>query len=319
MFEKYNVPAIFISKDAVLSCYACGRTSGLVVDIGGSGTCIAPVNDGWVEAKGIQRSLIGGRLLDAHILHLLSQQGITTKPNYKLVKTIENNDINNVVIKVQDKVLSPLIHPTYHALMNLELGRDIKENIGRIADNSIIDNDQRFFNIPLTQYTLPDGTIIDCGIDRYNLTEILYDSSTVNINLYNDLNVLNLLPNSNNISYALPSTNINTNSITKLIVDSILKCESDTQNTLISNVIVTGGGATFEGTPERYRTELEKIIYPNIPSWKVKVMSPGSGERAISAWLGGSILASLGSFHEMWMARSEYDEFGASLVDRKCP
>lgn len=42
MFEKYESPAIFISKDAVLSSYACGKTTGLVVDIGAGGTCITP-------------------------------------------------------------------------------------------------------------------------------------------------------------------------------------------------------------------------------------------------------------------------------------
>lgn len=37
MFETFDVPAIFMSKDAVLSCYAVGRTSGLVIDCGASG------------------------------------------------------------------------------------------------------------------------------------------------------------------------------------------------------------------------------------------------------------------------------------------
>jgi actin-related protein len=37
MFETFDVPAVFMSKDAVLSCYAVGRTSGLVIDCGASG------------------------------------------------------------------------------------------------------------------------------------------------------------------------------------------------------------------------------------------------------------------------------------------
>jgi hypothetical protein len=37
MFETFEVPALFMSKDAVLSCYAVGRTSGLVIDCGASG------------------------------------------------------------------------------------------------------------------------------------------------------------------------------------------------------------------------------------------------------------------------------------------
>ena len=42
MFEKYESPALFLSKDSVLSSYACGKTTGLVVDIGAGGTVIAP-------------------------------------------------------------------------------------------------------------------------------------------------------------------------------------------------------------------------------------------------------------------------------------
>jgi actin-related protein len=34
---------------------------------------------------------------------------------------------------------------------------------------------------------------------------------------------------------------------------------------------------------------------------------------------GGSILASLGSFQQMWMSKAEYEEHGASLILRKAP
>lgn len=39
----------------------------------------------------------------------------------------------------------------------------------------------------------------------------------------------------------------------------------------------------------------------------------------VSTWLGGSILGSLGSFHEMWLSKAEYEEGGAQLIDKKCP
>ena len=52
---------------------------------------------------------------------------------------------------------------------------------------------------------------------------------------------------------------------------------------------------------------------------RVKVLQAGQQERKICAWLGGSIVASLGTFHEMWVSKGEYAEHGASIVDRKCP
>ena len=49
---------------------------------------------------------------------------------------------------------------------------------------------------------------------------------------------------------------------------------------------------------------------------QVKVVAPP--ERKYSVWIGGSILASLSTFQQMWIAKSEYDESGPSIVHRKC-
>ena len=53
--------------------------------------------------------------------------------------------------------------------------------------------------------------------------------------------------------------------------------------------------------------------------YKTRMMSVGVSERALCPWLGGSIVASLGSFHELWVTRQEYLESGTSIIDRKCP
>merc|ERR1712158_152742 len=41
-------------------------------------------------------------------------------------------------------------------------------------------------------------------------------------------------------------------------------------------------------------------------------------ERKYSVWIGGSILASLSTFQQMWISKQEYDECGPSIVHRKC-
>lgn len=52
---------------------------------------------------------------------------------------------------------------------------------------------------------------------------------------------------------------------------------------------------------------------------KVRLLAaPGSLERRQSAWVGGSILASLGSFQAAWCSREEYEEHGPAVVQRKC-
>jgi len=99
----------------------------------------------------------------------------------------------------------------------------------------------------------------------------------------------------------------------------MLRCDEDIQSTLLANLIISGGGSCFEGVTERLKYEVEKITQPLVPSWRVKSIASGQSERPICAWLGGSILGSLGSFHEMWMTKQDYNEFGPSLIDRKCP
>ena len=49
---------------------------------------------------------------------------------------------------------------------------------------------------------------------------------------------------------------------------------------------------------------------------KVKIVAPN--ERKYSVWIGGSILASLSTFNTMYIAKSEYDDIGPTIVHRKC-
>jgi actin-related protein len=41
-------------------------------------------------------------------------------------------------------------------------------------------------------------------------------------------------------------------------------------------------------------------------------------ERKSSSWLGGSILASLGTFNQLWISKKEYEEIGPSIIETKC-
>mmetsp|Transcript_41647 Transcript_41647/g.56573 ORF Transcript_41647/g.56573 Transcript_41647/m.56573 type:complete len:108 (+) Transcript_41647:294-617(+) len=47
MFEKHGVPALFLCKDAVLSSFACGRSTALVLDSSYNQTAATPVHEGY--------------------------------------------------------------------------------------------------------------------------------------------------------------------------------------------------------------------------------------------------------------------------------
>merc|ERR1712110_1255752 len=62
---------------------------------------------------------------------------------------------------------------------------------------------------------------------------------------------------------------------------------------------------------------MQKEITALAPStMKIEIIAPP--ERKYSVWIGGSILASLSTFQQMWISKQEYDESGPSIVHRKC-
>ena len=53
-------------------------------------------------------------------------------------------------------------------------------------------------------------------------------------------------------------------------------------------------------------------------SMKVKLIAPATpSERRFAVWIGGSILASLGSFNQLWMSKAEYDRIQAEGQAKK--
>ena len=69
----------------------------------------------------------------------------------------------------------------------------------------------------------------------------------------------------------------------------------------------------FLGFADRMQKELSSLVASNV---KLRVVAPP--ERKYSVWIGGSILASLSSFQQMWISKEEYDECGPGIVHRKC-
>jgi actin-related protein len=108
-----------------------------------------------------------------------------------------------------------------------------------------------------------------------------------------------------------------------MVCDAAFRCDRDQQAGVLGNVVLAGGGAcigpTDQSVPDSLREQIEAIIHTHTPGWRVKVLSPGLQERAVASWLGGSILGSLGTFHEMWITKAEYEEWGTAIVNRKCP
>ncbi len=69
------------------------------------------------------------------------------------------------------------------------------------------------------------------------------------------------------------------------------------------------------GLAERMEKEMKALLPSEKQRW-IKVLS--WPDRKFATWIGGSILASLSTFQKMWITKEDYDEFGPSIILRKC-
>ena len=63
----------------------------------------------------------------------------------------------------------------------------------------------------------------------------------------------------------------------------------------------------YPGIADRMQKEITALAPSTM---KIKIIAPP--ERKYSVWIGGSILASLSTFQQMWISKQEYDESGPS-------
>jgi actin-related protein len=324
MFETFDVPGLFVSKDSVLSCYANGRTTGISIDCGGSGTTISPVIEGFAEPSTLNRSMTGGRYTDAYAMNLI--RNIKSEFEYPLPSfRIEKTDVNSMNPTVKKKALNN-VHPTYDAFMNLEMGRHMKESISRVSDTILADMENKLANIPLNQYELPDGTLADVGVERFICPELIFDPSSYT---FESVDLANLYATEKSaaaaaIAAAGSGTNLwkfnvtsSNESVPKLVNDSIFRCENDLQSSMFANLVVHGGAAAFPNFSERMRNDVELLVRSHAPTVRVKQVSGNYAGRHLSTWLGGSILGAI-SDDTFFISKQDYLEYGSSIVERKC-
>jgi actin-like protein 6A len=116
--------------------------------------------------------------------------------------------------------------------------------------------------------------------------------------------------------------------IPALISESLRACDPELRQVLLGNVVLTGGGSLLSGFSERLAAELTRTfphvrIFICVSDYRVvsltiaqtKIHAPGNPiERRYGGWLGGSILASLGTFHQLWISREEWDVSGCRVI-----
>lgn len=166
-------------------------------------------------------------------------------------------------------------------------------------------------------YELPDGTPIDLtsssfGKDLCQLPELLFAEESA-------------LPfrqsyggSSSSSSFASTSTLSNL-PLHKLIKESLLAVgDVDVRKELAGCICLVGATSLFPNLEKRLSQELTALL-PSFVRPKVVAPKISSVERSCASWIGASILTSLGSFQQLWLSRTEYEEYGAALSIQRFP
>lgn len=147
MFETYKFHGLYIAIQAVLTLYAQGILTGVVIDSGDGVTHICPVYDGFALPHLTRRLDIAGRDITRYLIKLLLLRGYAFNHSADF----------ETVRQMKEKLCY--------------VGYDIQQEQKLALETTVL----------VEQYTLPDGRVIRVGGERFEAPEALFQPHLINV------------------------------------------------------------------------------------------------------------------------------------------
>ncbi|RYP29994.1 hypothetical protein DL767_006477 [Monosporascus sp. MG133] len=321
VMENWGCPAFWLSRTPVCAAFAAGKASALVVDVGGAGTSVTAVHDGMILKRSVQRSPVGGLWLSSQIRNMWEK----ADPKVDVVPTfmVENKNAVDAGAPPQARLRTfPFeISPSFRSYEEERLLTEFKESVvevwrgpGRFLNPG---NEDLVKSQPGRVFEMPDGSNRMWREERFRVSEGMWDENAA-------LSGTARAPTSAPTPAPAPAADGSgdgsgdgekAQTIPELIRAALNAVDVDLRPNLLGNIVVTGGSSLLNGFNDRLNNELMNMY----PGMKIKLHAAGlTTERRFGAWIGGSILASLGTFHQMWISKQEYEENGVGIVEKRC-
>ncbi|KXX74944.1 Actin-related protein 4 [Madurella mycetomatis] len=302
--ETWGCPAFWLSRTPVLAAFAAGKATALVLDVGGANTSVTAIHDGMVLKRSVQRSPAAGYWLSSQIRSMWK----ANDPKVDIVPTfmVENKKPVEAGAPA-DARLRTFPFPISDSFRTFEEERVLKEfkesvvEVWRGPGRYLAPGNEDYARSqPGRVFEMPDGSNQMWREQRYRVAEGMWDESAA------------YPPAAGTSEEAVLSKAQTIPALIKAALDGV---DVDLRPNLLGNVVVTGSTSLLNGFNDRLNLELT-AMYPGL---KIKIHAAGlTSERRFGAWIGGSILASLGTFHQMWISKKEYDENGPGIVEKRC-
>lgn len=220
MFETFNVPALYTSIQAVLSLYASGRTTGIVLDAGDGVSHAVPVYEGFAIPNSIRRIDVAGRDVTEHLQTLLRKSG------YIFHTSAEKE----VVRMIKEKTSYVALDPKKEEKDWLTAGG---RQEGKMVEYALPDGQKLKVCHQTVPQCLPDADEArQIGPERFRAPEILFDPEIIGLEY--------------------PG-------IHQIVVDAIGRTDMDLRKALFGNIVLSGGSTLTKGFGDRLLHEVQRL------------------------------------------------------------